>query len=81
MRRFRTFDNVNISDIIRLAESIGAEVRDGKRHQKVITYPGVMPCALGETTGFKKHVLPWVHRAFPTYSNDQIYQAMGRAYA
>lgn len=77
----KTFDGFKLTDIIKLAESIGAEVRDGKRHVKVISYQGVMPCALGETTGFKKHVLPWIHRAFPTYSNDQIYQQLGRAYA
>lgn len=77
----KTFDGFKLTEIIKLAESLGAEVRDGKRHQKVIAYQGLMPCALGETTGFKKHVLPWIHRAFPTYSNDQIYQQLGRAYA
>ncbi len=77
----KTFDGFKLTDIIKMAESLGAEVRDGKRHRKVISYQGVMPCALGETTGFKKHVLPWIHRAFPTYSNDQIYPQLGRAYA
>lgn len=77
----KTFDGFKLTDIIKMAESMGAEVREGKRHQKVISYQGLMPCALGETTGFKKHVLPWIHRAFPAYSNDQIYQQLGRAYA
>lgn len=77
----KTFDGFKLNDIIELVESIGADVRDGKKHQKVITYPGVMPCALGQTTGFKQHVLPWLHHNFPQYSNTQIYQQLGRCYA
>lgn len=76
----KTFDGFRLTDIIKLAESLGAEVRDGKRHQKVITYPGTFPCALGETTGFKQHVMPWVHKAFPAYSNTQIYQTLKGKY-
>jgi len=76
----KTFDGFKLTDIIKLAESIGAEVRDGKRHQKVISYPGTIPCALGPTTGFKKQVIPWIHKAFPQYTNNQIYQTLG-AYA
>lgn len=77
MGRNKTFDGYKLTDIIKLAESIGAEVRDGRKHQKVITYPETMPCALGPTTGFKKHVLPWIHHTFPSYTNNQIYQALG----
>lgn len=72
----RTFDGYKLADIIKLAENLGAKVREGNKHKAVVTYPGSMPCALGPTTGFKRHVLPWIHHNFPTYSNQQIYRQM-----
>ena len=79
MGRNKTFDGVKLTDIIKMTESFGARVRDGKKHSKVISYQGIIPCALGKTTGFKKHVIPWMHKAFPQYSNSDIYQALSYA--
>lgn len=82
-RKNETLDGIKLKRIRDLVESLGAEVESAKGHLEKIIYPGenVMPCALGPTTSFKKHVLPWLHHNFPRYSNTQIYQQLGRCYA
>ena len=76
----RTFDGFNLNDVVSLLESIGAKIKDGNSHRYVAVKPGIFPCALGPTTGFKQHVVPWIHKAFPQYSNQQIYQGVQTGY-
>lgn len=64
MRQIKTVDGHKLTSIIKLAKSLGAGVREGKNHKMVITYPGIIPCALGETTDFKKHVKPGCAKHF-----------------
>lgn len=79
----KTFDGYKIKDIVSLLESFGADIRSGKRHSLVARTQDQYPfnCAIGNTTGFKKHILPWIHKAYPQYTNMDINQSLGRSYA
>jgi len=79
--RGKTFDGIKLTDIIRMLDEVGANVRQGSKHKLVATSQYTpFSCAIGPTTCFKKHIIPWMHKAFPDYSNQEIYQMIGKRY-
>jgi len=78
----KTFDGVKLTDIVKGMEKMGVELRSGKRHNVIAKYKNTpFSCALGKTTGLKKHIMPWMRKAFPQYNNKELYQQFGLNYA
>lgn len=76
--RGKTFDGVKLTKIVRMLDDVGANIRQGGKHKLVAKYNGTQySCALGPSTGVKKHLLPWMKKALkedynPSYVNDQL---------
>jgi hypothetical protein len=75
----RTRDGLNIQKVVRkIGENfsdLGVKIRESSRHLYSITYQGMFPCALGESTNVRQHIVPFLNR-IPNmeYSSNEIYR-------
>jgi len=67
--RGKTSDGLRLGDLVRtLMQLPDVSVKEGSRHQLLLKYnaepaygmPGL--CALGRSTSYKRHILPWVKK-------------------
>lgn len=79
----QTFDGVRLSRIESLLKLMGADLRDGGKHSKVVKYTGYKwSCAIGPSSHCKYHILPWMREAFKSkYDSDYINRKLKINYA
>jgi len=72
-----------LNGLAQFLESLGAEIKKGKKHvAKAVHTNWPYSCALGPSTSFRDHVLPWIPKIAPQYLNNKqkIYDDL-RSYA
>jgi len=57
----KTADRIKVTNILRIATQIGAEIRDGRGgHFYMLRFPNLRPCPIAESTDAERMVAPWI---------------------
>ena len=75
----KTRDGIRLTNIVRIAEQIGARIRDGTNHPYILNYDGVRPCPIATSTHAGRMVAPWIANATGR-SKQEAYTAMRQGY-
>jgi len=75
----KTRDGIRLTEIIRVATEIGAQIRSGTNHPYILNYDGLRPCPIATSTHAERMVAPWIAQAAGK-SKQEAYRAMRKGY-
>ncbi len=75
----KTRDGIKLTNILRAAEDIGANIRYGTNHPNILNYPKMRPCPIASSTHAERMVAPWIAQASGR-TKEESYQAIRQGY-
>lgn len=75
----KTLDGIRLKDVLKVAEEVGARIRQGTNHPYVLNYEALRPCPVAKSTHAGRMVAPWLAQATGR-TKQEAYTAMRRGY-
>ena len=73
----KTRDGIKLRNILKVAQEIGAQVREGTKHAYILNYQTLRPCPVATSTDARKMVTPWMVQATGMDSTS-LYKSLRR---
>ncbi len=75
----KTRDGLKLTQVVQLLETLGFESRTGTNHSRLYTLPTpdgrTRSVPLEKSTDVRKMLVPYLTRALPNYSRNELYRA------